>query len=601
MAAWGAGRVCRRLIVPASLLIVAVATPVRADAQAQTQIQYVYDAVGNVLQVTRSAAVPVPDLTVSNVSVGTITAVVGGAYSIPVTFRVSNVGTGDATGTWTDRGYLSANATLEDSDEILGGFNTRSTPLAAGASYDVSTTFTTAATTAPGSYTLIVKADGGAGTGQFAPTGANVVAESAEANNTQSIAIVLPAKTPDLAISNVVVGAYWISQAGAYSFPVTFTVTNLGGATAPASFYGLVYLSADATLDNADQNLAGFALRNTALAPGASYTVTQTYTTTAATPSGSYTLFAKIDGRGAAIGIGSNTDNGYVAEANEINNTQAVAVTLPAKPDLVISNVSSGAYWISQAGAYSFPVTFTVTNLGALDAQPYFYGLAYLSSDGTLDNADQNLAGFANRSTALAPGASYTATQTYTTTAATLSGTYTLFVKIDGRGSAVGIGTNTDAGYLAEPNEANNAKSLAVTLPAKPDLVITGASLNSIVRNANNSKSITVTFTVLNQGGLAAQPYWYDLAYLSSDGVLDNADANLSGYAQRSAALAPGASYTVTQTYTTSTTTAAGPYTLFLKADGRGTAIGTGTNTDNGRLAEENESNNTTSLGVMLP
>ena len=566
--------------------------------QSPAQIQFSYDAAGNLVQATRVA---LPDLIVTNLAVGTISAQTSGAYTIPVSFQVSNVGAGEATGTWTDRGYLSGNATFDDADEALGNASTHSVPLGPGASYTVNTTFTTAPATVAGNYTLFVKADGGSGAGQYSPTGPNVVAEFVETNNLRSTAVVLPPKLPDLAISNVTLGAIGVSQAGAYSAPVTFTVTNVGPLAAQPNFYTLAYLSADGTLDNADANLTGYALRNTTLAPGASYTVTQTFTTTTATLPGNYTLLVKVDGRGPAIGVGTNTDSGYVAEGSEANNAQALALTLPARPDLRVSAASVGAIAVSQTGAYSLPVTLTVTNDGGTAAQPNFYTLAYLSADGTLDNADANLTGYALRNTALAAGASYTVTQTYTTTTATLPGNYTLLVKADGRGSAIGVGTNTDSGYVAEGSEANNAQALALTLPAKPDLALGNVSIGTIVTNANGSRSIPVTFTVTNVGGTAAQPNFYTLGYLSADGTLDNADANLTGYALRSTALAAGASYTLTQTFTTTTATLPGNYTLLVKVDGRGQAIGIGTNTDAGYLIEANEANNVVAIPVVLP
>ena len=578
--------------------LLAVAVCGNVAGQPATQIQFTYDAAGNLIQATR---VVKPDLTVTNLSVGAIGVQTSGAYTIPVSFQVNNVGTGEATGNWTDRGYLSPNALFEDSDEALAGFTTRSAALGAGASYTVNATYTTAATTPAGTYTLHVKADGGAGTGQYAPTGPNVVAEFIETNNVVSAAIVLPPKLPDLAISNASVGAITASQAGAYNLPVTFTVTNAGPTTAQPNFYALAYLSADGTLDNADANLAGYALRNTALAAGASYAVTQTFTTTAATLPGNYTLFVKIDGRSATVGPGTNTDGGFVVEGNEANNAQALALTLPAKPDLTVSNTSVGTLVANQDGSIAISGTVTVTNSGGLAAQPSWWDLAYLSANGVLDNADVNLTGYRNNTAALAAGASYTVPFTYIAPATVASGTYTFFLKADGRGSAVGQGSNADNGKLVEANEANNAQGIALTIPARPDLVVSNVTVGTIVKNANNSKSIPVTFTVTNAGGLATQPTWYDLAYLSIDGVLDNADLNLTGYRTNSAVLAPGASYTATVTFTTPTSTAAGSYTLFIKTDGRGAAIGQGTNTDSGKVVESNELNNVMAIPVVLP
>jgi hypothetical protein len=593
----------RCLVMPALACLTAAFALAAAPAsgQAQSQVQYLYDAAGNLISVARSAVL-LPDLTVSNLAVGAISVNADHSFNIPVTFQVSNTGSGPANASWYDRGYLSANSTLHDTDQALGGFNVRTSFLAARDHYTVSTVFTTSITTAAGNYTLIVKSDGGAGMGQYSPTGANNVAESNEANNMQYLAINIPANPkPDLTVSNASVGAISVAQNGVYYLPVTYTVTNGGQTSAAPSWFDLAYLSANATLDDSDQNLAGYNTHSAALVAGASYTSTKTYSTTAGTAAGSYTLFVKADGRGSAVGTGTNTDSGNLVESNEANNTQALALTLPAKPDLTVSNVSVGAISVSQTGAYSIPVTFTVANLGGLAAPPNWYDLAYLSVDGVLDNADQNLVGKNYVTTALAAGASYTATTTFNSPAVTAPGSYTLFVKTDGHGSALPLGTNTDTGNLVESNEANNTQALALTLPAKPDLVLSNVSVGTIVKNADNSKSISVTFTVINNGGVAAQPNWYTLAYLSTDATLDNADPNLAGNNLHTTALAAGAGYSGTVTFGTSTTTAAGNYTLFVKVDGRSPTLGGGTNTDTGYVTEGNEANNVVALPVVLP
>jgi len=570
--------------------------------QTQAQIQYVYDAAGNLIQVTKSVLTPQPDLTISNLAVGVITVNGNGSFNIPVTFQVNNIGTSSATATWYDRGYLSANTVLHDTDPPLGGFNTRATNLAVASSYSVSATFTTSTTTTAGNYTLIVKADGGAGQAQYSPTGPNFVPESNETNNTQSAAINLPANPkPDLAVSNAIVGAIAVSQSGSYSVPVTYTVTNVGALSAVPSWFDLVYLSSDGVLDDADQNLSGYYWRNTALAAGASYTVTTTYTSAAATTPGNYTLFIKADGRGTAVGFGTNTDTGAVTEGNETNNVQALPLTLPTKADLVVSNVSVGAITVSQNGAYGVPVTYTVTNAGGAAAAASWFDLVYLSGDAVLDDADQNLSGYNWRNTALATGASYTVTTPYTSTAATTPGNYTLFIKTDGRGTAVGFGTNTDTGAVTEGNETNNVQALPLTLPTKADLVVSNVSVGAITVGQNGSYSVPVTYTVTNVGALSAVPSWFDLVYLSNDAVLDNLDQNLSGYNWRNTGLVAGASYTVTTTYTSTAATTPGNYTLFIKTDGRGTAVGFGTNTDTGALTEGNESNNVAAVLVVLP
>jgi hypothetical protein len=573
-----------------------------ASAQTQSQIQYTYDAAGNLIQVTRSAVTPKADLTVTNLSVGSISKNGDGSFNVPATFRINNIGNSAAVATWYDRGYLSANSTLHDTDQALGGFNTRTLNLAIGANYTVSTTFTTTTTTTPGDYTLIVKADGGASlSGQYSPTGANYVAESDETNNTQSAAINLPANAlPDLTVSNASVGTIVENQDASYSIPVTFTVNNVGNNVAQPRWFDMAYLSANGVLDNSSVNLYGYNYRTTALAAGSSYTVTLTFPTTNTTVAGNYTLFIKADGHSAAQTGGTNTDTGNLVESNETNNAQAVPVTLPGKPDLTVSNSSVGSIVENQDGSYSIPVTFTVSNSGASPAQPRWFDMAYLSTNGVLDNSSVNLYGYNYRTAALATASSYTVTVTFPTTSTTAAGNYTLFIKADGHSAAQTGGTNTDSGNVVESNESNNTRALALTLPGRPDLSVSNMNVGTIVKNANASYNIPVTYTVNNIGNSAAQPRWFDLAYLSTNGVLDNSSVNLSGYNYRLAALAAGSSYSVTTTFTTTTTTAAGSYTLFVKADGHGSQVG-GTNTDNGIVAEVNESNNAASQVVVLP
>jgi hypothetical protein len=559
----------------------------------QSQIQYTYDAAGNLVQVTR---ITKPDLVISNLAVGLIGQHPGGGYDITASFTVSNAGNAPAIATWYDRGYISTDAVLDNGDQLLSANNVRTVNLLPNAAYTASVTFTSTAGTPAGAAYLIIKTDGGdAASGQYSATGANYVDESNEANNAQAVAITLPTQKPDLVITNATVNAIVVNQNGSYSIPVTFTVTNSGGVAAPASWYDLAYLSTDSALDNLDVNF-GWTNRGATLAPLASYTVTATYTTATGTAAGAYTLFMKADGSGSMVG-GTNMDAGRVAEASESNNAYAVPITLPARPDLQVTSASIGAVGVNQNGSYSVPITYTVTNAGASAAQPSWYDLAYLSTDATLDNSDLNF-GWTSHATSLAPGASYTTTATYTIPTSVAAGTYTLFKKADGSGSMVG-GTNTDAGRVAEADETNNALALPLTLPARPDLQLTSGSVGTIVKNGNGSYSIPVTFTVTNAGASAAMASWYDLAYLSVDSTLDNADTNF-GWSSRATALAAGGTYTTTITFTTSTTVTAGAYTLFLKTDGSGAMVG-GSNTDNGRVAEANEANNTSAVSVTLP
>lgn len=140
----------------------------------------------------RSAALVLPqkpDLVITTSSVGAITVLSTGAYSIPVTFTIRNQGGLPATASWNDAVYLSTNTTLDTNDLYLGQAS-RSTNLAPGAEYQFNRTVQTSTTQASGAYTLFMKADGTNSSGRYS-NGSRTV-ESNENNNTASRSVNLP-------------------------------------------------------------------------------------------------------------------------------------------------------------------------------------------------------------------------------------------------------------------------------------------------------------------------------------------------------------------------------------------------------------------------
>jgi YD repeat-containing protein len=282
----------------------------------------------NVANNVQSVSVVLPngpaDLTVSNLVAGQIMARQDGVYYyIPVTFQVNNIGAGAAPATWYDYAYLSTDAVLQDTDQVLFFGMGHYTDLAPGTNYTVSTTYLNSLAIAPGNYTLIVKADGGsAGSGQFSPTGANFVFEANENNNTQSLPITIPT-LPDLTVSNLAVQSITGNYVEGYYIAVTFQVNNIGASAAEASWYDSGFFSTGAVLQDSDLHLDSDVLHEVNLASGASYQVSVTYFVSSATP-GTYNLFVKTDN-----GWGPASGPGWVTEVNEANNTQSVTVVLP--------------------------------------------------------------------------------------------------------------------------------------------------------------------------------------------------------------------------------------------------------------------------------
>ncbi len=396
-----------RILVLALAAVGMFALPSLAPGQSQSQVQYSYDAAGNLIGATRPSG-PAPDLTVSSLAIGLIVKNDDGSFSITATYTVVNSGDAVAAPTWYDRAYLSTDAAHQDADPILSGANTRSASLAPGASYDATTVFTTATTTVPGTYTLLVKADGGNGTGQFAPTGPNAVAERNDYNNTAAASVVLPANPKaDLSVTGFAVGTLAVNQNGSYSIPVTFQVRNGGNVNATGTWYDRGYLSANATLEDTDQVLTNYHTRSSALAPGDSYSASLTLTTPTATASGAYTLIVKADGGSQASGQYAPTGPNVVAEVNEGNNTQSVPMVLPVKADLTVSNLAVGTITPRAGGGYNIPVTFAVNNIGGSPAIASWADRGYLSVDAIHGDADPILGGYHTRTTNLAAGSSY--------------------------------------------------------------------------------------------------------------------------------------------------------------------------------------------------
>jgi hypothetical protein len=132
-----------------------------------------------------------PDLQLSNVAVGAVTKNGNGSYSLPVTYTVTNGGASAAQPGWYDLGYLSPDATFDNSDNNIS-WSSHGSALAVNASYTSTVTMTTSNTTAAGTYTLFFKTDGHGSMVGGSNTDSGNLAESNEANNLVGVSVTLP-------------------------------------------------------------------------------------------------------------------------------------------------------------------------------------------------------------------------------------------------------------------------------------------------------------------------------------------------------------------------------------------------------------------------
>jgi subtilase family serine protease len=133
-----------------------------------------------------------------------------------------------------------------------------------------------------------------------------LIAESNESNNCKASTSKVTVSAPDLTETSVTNPPATIVDGS--SFPVTDSVQNNGGVTAPASITRY-YLSATVSKTGAHPLSGKRSVPS--LSAGASSTGTVTITVSAGTPAGTYFLLACAD------------DTGLVAESNEGNNCKA--------------------------------------------------------------------------------------------------------------------------------------------------------------------------------------------------------------------------------------------------------------------------------------
>lgn len=489
---------------------------------------------------TRTATVDVgsANLVVQSFTV-TPTAVEPG-QAVTATWTVRNAGTTPAVADWTDRLFLadSATASLYYASAVASEVVGAPTPLAPGAAYTVSKTFTVPAGTPSGPRYVVLFAD--AATYYYG----GAQGETNESDNTA--AAVVQVGAPDLVVTAATAPAVLtLGQSAAF----TWTVKNTLTASAAADWTDAVYLSADAVLDNSDVLvLTESVAAQTPLAGGASYTVSRTAAVPTAAGTYRYVLFAA-------------DRNGSQGEANDANNTFAVPVTVRG-PDLTVASVVAPP---AARSGEPFTLTWTVTNTGAADATGTWTDRVSTSKDRFGVNR-RILGDFAFTGT-IPAGGSVTRTQTVTLPPDLVGGFY--------------LHVAANAGGLAEADTANNT---ALT-PRKtqfgqqeyPDLKVTAATAPP---QAFSGKDAVVTWAVTNAGaGATSAPAWYDRVWLSTDATLDAGDTFL-GDAENPAYLPAGEGYNAALTVRLPRGID-GTYYLLVEADARGQVFELGRDANN--------------------
>lgn len=402
-----------------------------------------------------------------------------------------------------------------------GGAQDTPLPIAPGAEYSVTQEIFLSNTTAGNRYLL------------FLTDGFLNETETDETDNIFAVPISIGADAPDLFVTSATAPSTAIAGE---TIALSWTVTNQGTATASADWTDVVYASNDEILDASDTFLTSrFISSQTPLAVGESYTISENFLLQGTTPQTRYLLFAADSFR-------------RQSETNETNNVRAVPISISA-PDLTITATAPSTAITGETIA----VSWTVTNQGAVTAPTDWNDAIYASNDEILDASDTFLTSrFISSQTPLAAGESYTISENLLLRGTTPQTRYLLFAADSFQ-------------EQGETDETNNVRAVPIALSA-PDLIVSAATAPTTAASAGDS--LQISWTVTNQGTIAAPADWSDYIYLSDDDQFDNSDRFISSrFAGSNTPLAAGASYSATQTVTLPNTTVGNRYLLFV-ADG---------------------------------
>ena len=524
------------------------------------------DAIDDVHERNETNNLTTPAITIANadlrVASSTTPPAAASGQVVPLAWTITNAGGGTATGrwysgywdqyyAWTDQIFVSVDAARDAADVYVGEVRRINTPLAAGASYSVSTT-KQMPNIADGNYHALIVTDA-----------SNDLRESDDTNNVAATPLVLA--NADLVVTAVTAP---LQVASGELMPASWTVTNQGAGTAHGRWYDgywdkyyawndNVYLSADAACCTGDTYVGQVRRINTPLVPGASYSASPTLQLPAIAD-GAYQLLVVADGAGD------------IREANDANNVWSQAISI-GNPDLQYAGTAAPA---QGASGEVVALSWSVQNAGNGVAQGRWYDgywdkyyawndNVYLSTDALYAAGDVYVGQVRRINLPVQPGATYAAAASMVIPNVADGAWNMLFV--------------TDAtADLRESSETNNVSARPFTV-GNADLVVTAATAPA---QAAAGEIAALSWTVHNNGTGKATGRWYDgywekyrawndNVYLSADGVCCTGDTYVGQVRRINAPVAAGASYTV-EVNMQLPSIADGNYQLLIKADATG-------------------------------
>jgi len=449
----------------------------------------------------------------------------GAGDAVDVGWEVRNQWPGAATAAWTDGVYLSLDDKLDGSDILLA--TAAATPLNGSESYTRALSVTIPDVPA-GEYFLLFAADIW-----------DEQTETVEDNNAAAIAFtVLSGSLPDIEV--VQVGAPGLAFWGG-RIDVWWRAVNHGPAIAAASWFDGVYLSADELLDASDVQIASArSLEFLPLDAGEEYRqdLPDVEVPIDQAAGMHYLLFVA-------------DPYGTLAEADETNNVCAVAIDLPGA-DLTVAQAAAPA---SASPGETIAVSWMVANAGDGDALGDWLDRVYLSDDDALDGGDVLLA---TRDQA--------ARSPLTGTTGQYGDSADVTVPLDAGAGKHWLLLVTDAA-ATQPETLEDNNVLAVELDVlMPDLRIVATA----PAQASWGQTISVSWTVTNDGPGRAMADWTDRVWLCAAAAKDGSEVQIRAVAVTSQTpLDDAGSYTIDADITLPAPSLDGQvYLLFTADDG---------------------------------
>tara|TARA_R110002049_G_scaffold2750_10_gene22473 strand:+ start:128718 stop:144401 length:15684 start_codon:yes stop_codon:yes gene_type:complete len=419
-----------------------------------------------------------------------------------VEWMVTNVSAATgAPGYWADQLYLSTDDVF-DVDDILVGQNSRGTSstLAPGSTYQADSEIILPSVT-PGSYHLILVADGEGALGD-AETTNNVLASPIDIVG--SDLSVNTWDTPAAAINGEVISVSWSVQNNS-SLPIR------GGS------YDRIFASSDNVFDPDDLLIdSTFVSLNDPLEAGATYQRSTNVSLRDLSPGHRFLILV--------------TD--AVDTYSDVDPTNNISV---APISVAMTNLTANAIMVPTTIATDQTLTasWTVENTGASPAMGSWNDRVYLSTDELLDASDRLMTSRgASGFTPLDAGTTYTQTADFSIQRAAAGDYFILIV------------ANADAS-IGETNDGDNIAVAPITITV-PDVEATSLGAPDA---ATLGETITITYTVTNVSSEIAAANWTDRIYLSNDETVDAIDdvTLVSVSASSQTPLQPGESYSVSR------------------------------------------------------